>query len=216
MRPVTAPIALLDDSANDTELPPSELAQRVSELEAELAALKGRSAQVQSVIDGLPDAQNAPDKLSMVVYSADLDRLLATMIIATGAAAMGMQVNLFFTFWATSSLRNGAFRGKRPLIERMFGWMLPKGRRSLKLSQMHMGGMGTAMIKWRMRDKNVSDLDELFEMAKEMGVKINICEMSMDLLGMKLDDLMDYPDMEVCGVATFLSHAMDSKVTLFI
>jgi peroxiredoxin family protein len=163
---------------------------------------------------GMPGAEN---KLTMIVFSGDLDKQLAAMIIATGAAAMGMKVVLFFTFWGTAALRKpkGKAKGKT-FMGKMFGMMLPKGRNKLALSQMHMAGMGTAMLKGLMKKKNVASLDQLYEVAGELAVKIYICEMSMDLMGFKREEMIDYPDLEVCGVATMLAHAKDSAIQFFI
>jgi peroxiredoxin family protein len=153
----------------------------------------------------------------MIVFSGDLDKHIAAMIIATGAAAMGMKVTLFYTFWGTSALRDPKknVKGKN-FLSTMFGIMLPKGRNKTKLSNMHMAGMGTAMIKDLMKKKNVASLDELYEAAAALGVEINICEMSMDLMGFKYEEMIDYPNMKVCGVATMLADARDSAVQFFI
>ena len=99
---------------------------------------------------------------------------------------------------------------------KMFGFMLPKGRNKLKLSQMHMAGMGTAMLKNLMKKKNVASLDQLFEAAGMLGVQINICQMSMDLMDLKREEMIDYPHLNVCGVATFLNDAKESAIQLFI
>jgi peroxiredoxin family protein len=98
----------------------------------------------------------------------------------------------------------------------MFGAMLPKGACSVKLSKMNMGGMGTAMMKSLMKKKNVASLDQMIEMAGELGIQIYVCEMSMDLMGFKREEMIDYPNMDFCGVAKFLEEAMNSKVQLFI
>jgi peroxiredoxin family protein len=130
---------------------------------------------------------------------------------------MGMKVVLFYTFWGTAALRDPAKKvGGKSFMGKMFGFMLPKGRNKLKLSQMNMAGMGAAMIKGLMKKKNVASLDQLFEVAAALGVKINICEMSMDLMGMKKEEMIDYPGLTVCGVATFLADAKESAVQLFI
>jgi peroxiredoxin family protein len=178
------------------------LEARVKELEAQLENLKA----------------NAPeDKLSMVVMSGDLDRLLAAFIIATGGAAMFESVTMFFTFWATPALRDPRKTpAPKDLMGRMFGWMLPKGAGALRLSKMNMGGVGTSMMKWRMGKKGVLQLEDLIKKAGESGVKIYVCEMSMDLMGMRKGELIDYPDMKLAGVATFLGQAGNSKATLFI
>ena len=157
------------------------------------------------------------NKLSMVVFSGDLDKLLAAFIIATGAAAMGLGVVLFTTFWATPALRDPKKKGKgKNLFGKMFGFMLPRGSRKVKLSKMNMGGMGTAMIRYLMKKKKVASLPELIGLAIEMGVKIYICDMSMDLMGFKQEEMIDYPGREFVGVAKFLEEAGDSKIQLFI
>jgi peroxiredoxin family protein len=157
------------------------------------------------------------DQLSMVVFSGDMDKILAAMIIATGAAAYDMKVKLFFTFWAISALRDPKKNAKgKSLMEKMFGMMLPKGAGKVKLSNMNMGGMGTSMIKGIMKKHNVASLEEMFRTAGEIGVEINICEMSMNLMGFKKEEMIDYPGMTICGVATFLSDAQESKIQLFI
>ncbi|MDP8257453.1 MAG: DsrE/DsrF/DrsH-like family protein [Candidatus Alcyoniella australis] len=180
------------------------------------------SAEIQTQLDELKAAvaqtgTGQQNKLSMVVFSGDLDKLMAAMIIATGAAAMGMQVVQFFTFWGTTALRKpqGKVRGK-DLMSKMFGMLLPKGRNKTKLSQMNMAGMGTAMMKDLMKKKNAPSLDQLFEMAAMLGIKIKVCEMSMDLMGFKREEIIEYPDLDYCGVATFLAEAKDSKIQLFI
>ena len=157
------------------------------------------------------------DQLSMVVFSGDMDKILAAMVIATGATAMDMEVKLFFTFWATSALRDPKKKTKgKNFISKMFGMMLPNGRNKLKLSKMNMCGMGTSMIKGLMKKQHVASLDEMFATAGELGVEISICEMSMNLMGFKKEEMIDYPKMNICGVATFLADASESKVQLFI
>jgi peroxiredoxin family protein len=170
--------------------------------------------ELKTRVDGLPGAEN---KLTMIVFSGDLDKQLAAMIIATGAAAMGMKVVLFYTFWGTAALRDPKKKAKgKTFMGKMFGVMLPRGRNKLKLSQMHMAGMGTAMLKGLMKKKNVASLDQLYAIAAELQVKIYVCEMSMDLMGMKMEEMIDYPGMEIAGVATMLAHAKESAVQYFI
>jgi peroxiredoxin family protein len=171
-------------------------------------------ADLKSKVEGMPGAEN---KLTMIVFSGELDKQLAAMIIATGAAAMGMKVILFFTFWGTAALRDPRKKvGGKNFMAKMFGMMLPRGRNKLILSKMHMAGMGTSMLKGLMQKKNVASLDQLFDVAGEMAVKIYICEMSMDLMGFKREEMIDYPDLEVCGVATMLAHAKESAIQFFI
>ncbi len=171
-------------------------------------------AELKSKVEGIPGAEN---KLTMIVFSGDLDKQLAAMIIATGAAAMGMKVVLFFTFWGTAALRAERKNvGGKNFMGKMFGMMLPKGRNKLKLSQMNMAGMGTAMMKGLMKKKNVASLGEMYDLAAQLAVKIYACQMSMDLMGFTKEELIDYPELEVCGVATMLSHAKESAIQFFI
>jgi peroxiredoxin family protein len=159
----------------------------------------------------------AEDKVSIIVFSGDLDKALAAFIIATGAVAMGMEAVMFFTFWGTPVLRDPKKKvGGKDFMGKMFGFMLPKGRNAIKLSKMNMAGMGTSMMKSLMKKKNVASLDQMVEMAAELGVKIFICEMTMSLMGFKKEEFIDYPNLEYVGVATFLEQAKNSKIQLFI
>ena len=99
---------------------------------------------------------------------------------------------------------------------KMFGWMLPKGARKATLSKMNMGGMGTVMLKDLMKKKNVASLEQMIDMAGQLGVRVYVCEMSMDLMGFKREEMIDYPDLKYAGVATFLAEAKNSKVQLFL
>jgi peroxiredoxin family protein len=178
-------------------------------IETQLADLK---AQLDALQKKSPE-----NKMSMICFSGDLDKALASFIIATGAVAMGMDVVMFFTFWGTPVLRDANKSvGGKDTMGKMFGTMLPKGTGGVKLSKMNMGGMGTAMMKSLMKQKNVATLDQMIGMAEELGVRIFICEMSMDLMGFKREEMIQYEGLEYCGVAKFLEEAMDSKIQLFI
>jgi peroxiredoxin family protein len=157
------------------------------------------------------------NKLVEIVFSGDLDKALAAFVIATGAAAMGMDVVMFFTFWGTPLLRDKKKKvGGKDLMGKMFGAMLPKGVSKVKLSKMNMGGMGIAMMKSLMKKKNVASLQDMLELAAELGVKVFICEMSMDLMGFKREEMIEYPNLTFCGVAKMLEEAQNSKVQFFI
>jgi peroxiredoxin family protein len=183
--------------------------QKMEELEQRIQSLEN---QVESLKNALPD-----DQLSILVFSGDLDHLLAAFIVATGAAAMYERVVMFFTFWGIPSMRDlDKSVKKADLMARMFGMMLPKGSTRLKLSRMHMAGMGTKMMKGLMKKKGVMSLEKLIKTAADFGVEIIICEMSMDLMGFSLDELIDYPNITVAGVAKFLEEADKSKASLFI
>lgn len=178
-----------------------ELKKRITDLEARISTLEA----------------NAPeDKLSMVVMSGDLDKLLASFIIATGGAAMFEKVVMFFTFWSIPALKDPKKTVSKDAVSKAFELMLPKGAAGTKLSRMNMGGMGKAMIKAIMKKHNVMSLDELMKTAAESGVEIYVCQMSMDLMGYKMEEMIDYPGLKSAGVGKFLAEAGTSKATLFI
>ena len=181
----------------------------LQQIEEQLAALKSR-------IDVLDKKATEP-KVATIVFSGDLDKVLAAFVIATGAVAMGMEAVMFFTFWGTPVLRDKKKSvGGKDTMGKMFGTMLPKGTSDVKLSKMNMGGMGTAMMKSLMKKKNVATLEQMLEMAEELDVKIFVCEMSMDLMGFKREEMIEYKDLTFCGVAKFLEEANNSRITLFI
>jgi len=158
---------------------------------------------------------SAGNDKTMVIFSGDLDKALAAFIIANGAASMGRKVTLFFTFWGLNILRKSTHVPvKKNLIEKMFGFMMPRGAGKLGLSRMNMGGMGAKMIKSIMKQKNVQSLEELIQAAMASGVRVLACQMSMDLMGIKEEELLD--GVELAGVATFLGSAELSDTNLFI
>ncbi len=159
-------------------------------------------------------AATAP-KISFVVFSGDLDKVIAAFIIANGAIAMGEEVSMFFTFWGLNALRrSNPPKRKRSALDAMFGKMMPQGAEKLTLSQMHMMGAGTAMIKSVMKKNGVHSLPELIASAQFGGARLIGCTMTMDLLGIAESDLID--NVELGGVATFLGEAAESTTTLFI
>jgi len=152
---------------------------------------------------------------TMVIFSGDLDKAIAAFIIANGAASMGHKVTMFFTFWGLNLLRkDNPPSVKKNLIERMFGFMMPRGANKAILSQMHMAGMGTAMIKGIMKKKNVYSLPVMIQMARDNGVIIQACQMTMDLMGIKQEELLD--GIEIAGVATMVHSSDESNATIFI
>ena len=155
------------------------------------------------------------DKKTFVIFSGDLDKVMAGFVIANGALAMGSEVTMFFTFWGLNALRKpGPQAAGKGFLDKIFGWMMPKGPDSLKLSNMNMMGMGTAMMKFVMRQKNVESLPLLMASAKAGGAKLVACTMSMDVMGIKREELVD--GIEVGGVAAFLGDADESNMTLFV
>jgi peroxiredoxin family protein len=194
------------------------LGKKVEELKKEIAAVDDVAREVEELKKQVENIKpGAEDRVSIIVFSGDLDKVLAAFVIATGAVAMGMEAVMFFTFWGTPVLRDPKKKvGGKDFMGKMFGFMLPKGRNAIRLSKMNMAGMGTSMMKSLMKKKNVASLDQMLEIAAELGVKIYICEMSMNLMGFKREEFIDYPNLEYVGVATFLEQAKNSKVQLFI
>lgn len=155
------------------------------------------------------------DNKTMVVFSGDLDKAIASFIIANGAASMGKKVTMFFTFWGLNILRKPEkVKVKKGLMDNMFGMMMPRGSKKLKLSNMNMMGMGGKMIRMVMKNKNISSLEELIQAAIESGIEIVACQMSMDVMGLKKEELID--GVKIGGVGYYLSEAEDANVNLFI
>ena len=156
-----------------------------------------------------------PHGKTMVVFDGDFDKALASFIIANGAAAMGRPVTMFFTFWGLNILRkHEPVKVRMTAVEKMFGAMMPRGTAKLALSKMNMLGMGTRMMKMIMKKKNVLTLDELIKSAMENGVRIVACTMSMDVMGIRKEELID--GIEYAGVASYLGDAEMADVNLFI
>lgn len=156
--------------------------------------------------------QETKDGATMVVFSGDLDKAIASMIIASGAAAYGKKVTIFFTFWGLSILKKQ--KVKKSGLAKLFDMMLPSRADTLPLSQMNMGGMGSAMIKHIMKQKNVDSLPDMIEKAHQLGVKFVACTMSMDLMGIEKEELFDF--VEYGGVATFIGDSEKANMQLFI
>jgi peroxiredoxin family protein len=175
-------------------------------LEGRLAALE---AKLNEIEDRLPE-----DRVSIVVFSGDLDRLLAAFVIATGAAALGQKVSMFFTFWGLNALRRKKIISDKAFLEKLMAAMSPAGTAELPLSKMNFFGAGARMLRTMMKQKGISSLEEMMAMARELGVRIVACEMSRDVMGIKDEELVT--GIEFGGAAAFLGDALKSRVTLFI
>ena len=152
---------------------------------------------------------------TFIVFSGDLDKTIASFILANGAAAMGRNVTMFFTFWGLNILRRPKkLKVKKTFIENMFGMMMPRGTTRLGLSRMNMFGMGPKMIRGIMKKKGISSLEHLIEDAKNHGVRLVACQMSMDIMGIRQEELID--GVELGGVATFIGSGEKSDISLFI
>ncbi len=178
-------------------------------LESLQAQVQQLQAELQRVRESMPD-----NRLSMVVFSGDLDRVLAAFVIASGAAASGMDVSMFFTFWGLTALRQKRQSKGKTFFQKMMGLMTPVGTKGLGVSKMNFGGIGAKMLRTMMKQQGVPQLEEMAQMARDLGVRIVACQMSMDVMGIHKDEILD--GVEVGGVATFLGDATRSKATLFI
>lgn len=164
-----------------------------------------------AIVDSQGKSQNGQ---TIVVFSDDYDKVMASFIIANGAAASGKPVTMFFTFWGLSTLKKCNHVAPKCLIEKMFGIMLPKCSEKLSLSKMNMGGLGTLIMKKVMKSKNVFSLKELIQSAQKSGVKFIACNMSMDVMGIKPEELID--GVEIGGVAKYISESNQANSNLFI
>ena len=170
------------------------------EMDGKLAALRERTVD---------------DAATIIVFSGDLDKVLAGFVLATGAAAAGLETSMFFTFWGLSALKKKqAAAGQKNLMEKMFAVMTPASSESLGTSKMNFFGMGAVMLRKMMKDKEIASLEELMGIARELDVKMIACTMSMDAMGVSKDELLD--DLTYGGVATYMADAVRSRVTLFI
>lgn len=154
-------------------------------------------------------------RTTIVLFSGDYDKAMAAYIIANGAAAYDHEVTIFHTFWGLNALRKeNPPELKKGRLETMFAKMMPRGADKLGLSNMHFGGMGPKMIKQVMKKHNAMTLPQLIDMAQEQDIKMVACTMTMDLLGLDKQELLD--EIEYAGVAAYLGDAENGNVNLFI
>jgi peroxiredoxin family protein/TusA-related sulfurtransferase len=188
------------------------VSERFGELEKRIDESLARSAPRED--RALARETSVSNQASIVVFSGDMDRLMAAFIIATGAASMEMDVSLFFSFWGLAALKKDKIYKGKALSEKLVTAMLPTSAAKLGTSKMNMLGMGPAFFRKLMKKNGVESLPELIERSREMGVKFIACKMSMDVMGVREDELID--GVELGGVATFVGSASDSRITLFI
>lgn len=171
-------------------------------------------AEKLAVREDAPSTINAKNK-TFIVFSDDLDKALASFVLANGAAATGQKVTMFFTFWGLNVIKKANKPDvRKDLMGRMFGWMMPSNSRKLKLSKMHMGGMGSAMMRREMKRKGIDSLESLMQQAIDSGVEFIGCQMSMDVMGVKKEELLD--NVSIGGVATYMERAENAGLNLFI
>ena len=152
---------------------------------------------------------------TLILFSDDLDKTLATFVLANGAAATGKKVSIFFTFWGLNAIKKSHKpKVKKDIFGRMFGWMLPSDSSKLALSKMNMMGMGAKMMRYLMKKKGVDSLESLRQQAIDNGVEFIACQMSMDVMGIKREELLD--NVTIGGVASYMERADNANVNLFI
>lgn len=158
------------------------------------------------------------DKLAIFLFSGDIDKVMGAMMAATAAAASGTKVEIFAFFWAVSTFlepKKKSYWGK-DLMGKMFGMMMPYGAKKLGMSKMNMAGMGPVMIDLRMKQTKTTSVPELIKLAEELDVQLNICELTMKLMGFKREEMMSYNGLKYLGMASFLQTSMTARATLFI
>jgi len=191
---------------------PAELQGKVAaEVERQLAAFR---EEMDGKLAALRE-RTVDDAATIIVFSGDLDKVLAGFVLATGAAAAGLETSMFFTFWGLSALKKKqAAAGQKSMMEKMFAVMTPGSSESLGTSRMNFFGMGAVMLRKMMKDKQIASLEELMGIARELDVKLIACTMSMDAMGVAKEELLD--GLTYGGVATYMADAVRSRVTLFI
>lgn len=159
--------------------------------------------------------QPKPEQMSLILFSGDFDKAMAALTLANGAAGRGMQVNIFFTFWGISLLRQKNLDSEF-FLEKLFKTMMPIGPEKIGLSKFNFCGIGPWLLKKLIRQKNGQTTQDLFKMAIDRKIHFIACEASLKLLGIKKEELIKYEHLEVAGVDTFLQSALESKIAMFI
>ncbi|MBF0136804.1 MAG: DsrE/DsrF/DrsH-like family protein [Magnetococcales bacterium] len=154
------------------------------------------------------------NRVAIAVFSGDMDKVLAAFVIANGALAMDMEVSMFFTFWGLAAIKKNTRLSGKGFRQGILSMMIPANSSRLPTSKLNMLGMGPTMMKGLMRDKNISSLEELRNLAQEMDARFISCAMSMDVMGVQADEFI--PGVELGGVATFMEVALNARATLFI
>ncbi|MGC9158805.1 MAG: DsrE/DsrF/DrsH-like family protein [Terracidiphilus sp.] len=186
----------------------------MSSISAEIQ-LQEAITQLTERVDAL-EKSAGNNKLSIGVMSGNLDTTIAAFIIALGAVAYDMEVDMFFTFWALAALRDPRKSPRKGFMDKMFGWMLPRSSQALPLSKMQMAGIGPKMIRSVMNSHGVKSLEQLMKEAGEFGVRIHVCEMSLGVMGLKEEEMIDYPGIDYVGVGSFIQMIGESKQAIFL
>ena len=180
------------------------------ELETLVARLVDARVEERLRAAGVTDTNRA----SLIVFSGDMDRLVAAFNVALASAASGLEVSMYFTFWGLTAIRRRRTFAGKTFGEKLAGLLLPSGPATVGTSRLHMAGLGPRFFRRLMRRRNVASLPEMIAMAQELGVKMIACEMSMQVMGIRREELI--PGVEYGGATTYVADAAGAKVTLFI
>lgn len=186
---------------------------RAGEDKSRVQALEEKVQELTRRLDSIEE-RTPEDRVAIVVFSGDLDRVLAAFIIATGAAAMGQEVSMFFTFWGLSALKKGSEFSGKTFFQKAMAMMSPSSSLELPVSKMNYFGVGAKMLRSMMKEKNVSSLEDMIALARDLGVRTIACEMSRDVMGIRDSELV--AGLEHGGVASFLADSLKSRTSLFI
>ncbi len=177
-------------------------------------SIDDRLEQLEQKVRQLEETAPRTDKVTLLVFSGELDKVLAGLMIATTAASLGMSVTVFFTFWGINVLKERRSYSGKAIKERMIDMMTPAGAGGMNVSQLNMLGAGRMMLKQMMKEKDIVSVDELLEIAKASGVRLVACSMTLQVMGIREDELTD--DIEVAGAASYLMDASRSGCPLFV
>ena len=200
-------VALSDHlTATVEEVVQRELDRRLADFSRQLQTVTNRVEKVER--------EHAANRTTLLVFSNDLDRLISAFIVATSSVAMGLESSMYFTFWGLTALKKQTIFQGKGFAEKLLALMLPDGPHTSQTSRMNMGGAGPLFFKYLMKKNNVESVLDLLELARELGVRLVACRMAMGVMGIVEDELID--GLEFGGVATYLEHAADSRITLFV
>ena len=170
---------------------------------------------IRELEDRIKHLEKNGSQMTLVLFSGDFDKVMTAFMIASGALAMGKEVVMFVTFWGLDAIKRPDMKTTgRNFLEKTVLWMRPKGPLNLGTSKMHFAGIGPRLFRYMMGKKNVESLPSLIGMSREMGLRIIACQLSMDVMGIKKEDLLD--GVEVGGAAAMLGESFSSHTTLFI
>jgi peroxiredoxin family protein len=181
--------------------------KRIKQLEIELFMLKEKIEEIQH-----------HDSVAIICFSGEWDKLFAAFTIANGAISLGKEVHMFFTFWGATAMRdkNGKTSKRKSFSQKAIGKMLPTNINATSLSKLNFYGLGKILMKKEMKKQNIDDLQTLMKQAHDLGAHFHCCDTSLQLLGFDCDELIQKDKTDWCGVSSFLSIALESRVTLFI